>query len=78
MNKMKNNDKFTVSLLTDEFTAEEMGRISGIEAKNRDITINCSVFEDCVNTLKHCSAKSAEDLADNDLINIFKSKIKKS
>lgn len=78
LDKMKNNDKFTVSLLTDEFTAEEMGRISGIEAKNRDITINCSVFEDCVNTLKHCSAKSAEDLADNDLINIFKSKIKKS
>ncbi len=78
LDKMKNNDKFTLSLLTDEFTAEEMGRISGIEAKNRDITINCSVFEDCVNTLKHCSAKSAEDLADNDLINIFKSKIKKS
>lgn len=78
LDKMKNNDKFTVSLLTDEFTAEEMGRISGIEAKNRDITINCSVFEDCVNTLKHCSAKSAKDLADNDLINIFKSKIKKS
>lgn len=78
LDKMKNNDKFTVSLLTDEFTAEEMGRISGIEAKNRDITINCSVFEDCVSTLKHCSAKSAEDLADNDLINIFKSKIKKS
>ena len=78
LDKMKNNDKFTVSLLTDEFTAEEMGRISGIEAKNRDITINWSVFEDCVNTLKHCSAKSAEDLADNDLINIFKSKIKKS
>ena len=78
LDKMKNNAKFTVSLLTDEFTAEEMGRISGIEAKNRDITINCSVFEDCVNTLKHCSAKSAEDLADNDLINIFKSKIKKS
>ncbi len=78
LDKMKNNDKFTVSLLTDEFTAEEMGRISGIEAKNRDITINCSVFEDCLNTLKHCSAKSAEDLADNDLINIFKSKIKKS
>lgn len=78
LDKMKNNDKFTFSLLTDEFTAEEMGRISGIEAKNRDITINCSVFEDCVNTLKHCSAKSAEDLADNDLINIFKSKIKKS
>lgn len=78
LDKMKNNDKFTVSLLTDEFTAEEMGRISGIEAKNRDITINCSVFEDCVNTLKHCSAKSAENLADNDLINIFKSKIKKS
>lgn len=78
LDKMKNNDKFTVSLLTDEFTAEEMGRISGIEAKNRDITINCSVFEDCVSTLQHCSAKSAEDLADNDLINIFKSKIKKS
>lgn len=78
LERMKNTDNFTVSLLTDEFTAEEMGRISGIEAKNRDITINYSVFEDCVNTLKHCSAKSSDELADNDLINIFKSKIKKS
>lgn len=78
LERMKNTDNFTVSLLTDEFTAEEMGRISGIEAKNRDITINFSVFEDCVNTLKHCSAKSSDELADNDLINIFKSKIKKS
>ena len=78
LEKMKNTDNFTFSLLTDEFTAEEMGRISGIEAKNRDITINFSVFEDCVNTLKHSSAKSSDELADNDLINIFKSKIKKS
>lgn len=78
VDKMKSSDNFTISLLADEFTAEEMGRISGIEAKNREISINYNVFADCVNTLKQSSAKSSEELADDDLINIFKSKTKKS
>lgn len=78
LDRMKNSESFTISLLADEFSAVEMGRISGIEAKNRDITINYNVFTDCVKTLKQCSPKITDDISDNELINIFKSKTKKS
>ena len=38
LDRMKNSDKFSMSLLSDEFSTEEMGRISGIAAKKREFT----------------------------------------
>jgi len=80
LDKMKSCEKFTVSLLNDEFSPAEMGRISGIEAKNRDFDINYNVFSDCVNVLKQCSPlKSPQDneISNNDLLELFKAKSKK-
>lgn len=80
LDKMKQYEKFTVSMLADEFSAVEMGRISGIEAKNRDFNINSQVFSDCVRTLKEHTPPAPEsggDISNDDLLDIFKSKGKK-
>ena len=80
IDRMKHCEKFTISMLADEFSAGEMGRISGIEAKNRDYDINSQVFSDCVKTLKeHTPPAPANggDISNDDLLDIFKSKGKK-
>lgn len=78
LDRMRASHSFTISLLADEFSAGEMGRISGIEAKNRELTINYNVFTDCVETLKQSAPRLSDDISDSDLINIFRSKTKKS
>lgn len=37
--KMQNHSNFSISMFGDEFTDDEMGRITGIEAKNKEIII---------------------------------------
>lgn len=78
LDRIRTSESFTISLLADEFSAGEMGRISGIEAKNRELTINYNVFSDCVKTLNQSAPRLSDDISDSDLINIFKSKTKKS
>ncbi len=73
---MKENERFSVSLLSDELTFEETGRLTGIEAKNREHPVTRSVFEDCVKVLKNHSSTDSNDLSDDDLQKLFKSKKK--
>lgn len=77
LEKMKSSTKFSISMLADEFSSDEMGRISGIEAKNRDFDINREVFDDCVDVLKKASADSRSadgEITNDDLLELFKSK----
>lgn len=80
LSRMKNSERFTISMLADEFSPAEMGKISGIEAKNRDFNINSDVFADCVNVLKKHSAShisQENEISNDDLLGLFKSKSKK-
>lgn len=78
---MSVNDNFTVSMLSEEFSTEEVGRISGIDAKNKEIDINDDVFADCITTLqnyhKSPHLKEGNDLSNEDLLNLFRSKSEK-
>ncbi|MDD6279585.1 MAG: DNA primase [Oscillospiraceae bacterium] len=79
LDKMKNCEKFTISLLADEFSAEEMGKIIGITANNKDFDINPEVFSDCVNVLKSYKPKSdgENEISNDELLDLFRSKGKK-
>lgn len=77
---MQESEKFTISMLADEFSADEMGRISGIEAKNRDYDINSEVFTDCVKVLmqpKQAASSGSNEISNDDLLGLFKAKSKK-
>ncbi len=75
LDKMQNSVKFSLSLLNEEFSEEEMGRISGIEARHRETGLSSAGFADCVNVLKsHRSGGNGEAPTVNDLEDLFKSK----
>lgn len=77
LSRMKNTEKFTISMLADEFSPEEMGKISGIEAKNRDFNINRDVFSDCVQVLQKRSGSDisqGSEISNDDLLGLFKEK----
>ncbi len=80
LSRMKNCEKFTLSLLADEFSSAEMGRISGINARNREFDVNSAVFSDCAAVLKANTASAVPDgnnITDDDLLVLFRSKSKK-
>lgn len=66
-----NSSEFSLSLLSDNFTDAEMGKISGIEAKNRELTITGQTLDDCINVLKTFDRNSVlsknTDFSDDDL-----------
>ncbi|MBQ9139083.1 MAG: DNA primase, partial [Ruminococcus sp.] len=75
LNIADNAKEISLSIIGDEFSPDEMGKISGIQAKNRDMTISAASVADCANVLKnHKSLKTAEDISDDDIRNIFASK----
>ena len=76
LERLKNSDKFSVSLLSDEFSTDEMGRISGIAARNRDITVTRDVVADCAKVLKNNRPASNGDLSNDELLELFRSKNK--
>lgn len=79
--KMQNYSNFSLSMFGDEFTDEEMGRITGIEAKNREIIItekNLKDFIDILIDYKNNPLSHKNNISsDEDLINIVKAKKKK-
>jgi hypothetical protein len=65
--------EFSLSSLNEVFSADEMGKIYGIQAKNDGISINNASISDCIAVLKnHKKIKSPEDISDDDLMNAFK------
>ncbi|MBE6862192.1 MAG: DNA primase [Ruminococcus sp.] len=80
LSRMKDYEKFTLSLLADEFSSAEMGRISGINARNREFDVNSAVFSDCAAVLKKNTASAVSDgnnITDDELLGLFRSKSKK-
>ncbi|WP_303826124.1 DNA primase [Ruminococcus flavefaciens] len=76
LERMKDSDKFTLSLLSDEFSTEEMGRISGIAAKKREVAVTRDVVADCAQVLKNSTPKAEGELSNDELLKLFRSKNK--
>ncbi len=76
---IKNSPDFSLSSLNSEFDVDEMGKISEIIAKNKDIAISEKEANDYINVLlghKNNTAANS-DLSDEDFINLV-NEIKKS
>ncbi len=55
-----------------EFSADEMGRISSIIARSREITVDRRVIDDCIKLLKNGVQKTAaEDMTDEEFAEYF-------
>jgi DNA primase len=76
LERMKNSDRFSISLLSDEFSTEEMGRISGIAAKKREVAVTLDVVADCAKVLKNNRPAADGELSNDELLELFRSKNK--
>ncbi|MDE5770277.1 MAG: DNA primase [Ruminococcus sp.] len=78
LERLKADCIFSISLLADEFSTEEMGRISGIIARYSDKGINRKVVSECAQVLKNTdsSAKNDKDFSVDDLKKMLASKKK--
>ncbi|MDE6665922.1 MAG: DNA primase [Ruminococcus sp.] len=78
LTRLKTDCIFSLSLLADEFSIEEMGRISGIIADYSDKGINMKVISECAEVLKNTdsSAKNDKDFSIDDLKKMLASKKK--
>ena len=74
--RMKNSEKFSLSLLSDEFSTEEMGRISGIAAKKREVAVTRDVVADCAVVLRNNRPAEKGELSNDELLELFRSKNK--
>lgn len=74
--KINENDNFSLSIFSDEFTDEEMGKITGIEAKNKEIILTEKNLKDFTQILIDFNKRPENISSDDDLINIIKSKRK--
>lgn len=69
--------QFHLSLLEEHFTADEMGRIAGIEAYGREITPTRDAVEECAALLKTAGAQEKTPETDDDLLRLAESLRKK-
>lgn len=77
LNRINDPARFSISLLNEEFSDQEMGRISGIEAKYRETGLTNEGFEDCVRVLNAHRTSSADQPPSVDELNdLFRSKNK--
>ncbi len=75
--KMTENSNFNLSIFTDEFTDEEMGKITGITIKNKEIILTEKNLDDYMKVLIDNKNRPQSISSDDDLRNIIKSKKKK-
>jgi DNA primase len=54
LKKSKNSSDFSISLFSDEFNNEEMGRITGLGIKNKEIDVNYQTVTDCIKVISEC------------------------
>ncbi len=75
---MPDYTQFSLTLLGSKFTAEEMGRISGIDAKSREFTVDRDTLEECIRVLKNSRSrvKPSEHMSDDDLLKVIAQKKK--
>ncbi|MBP3379682.1 MAG: DNA primase [Ruminococcus sp.] len=73
LNAVEENGSFNLSMLSDSFSSQEMGKISGIAAKNREIALTSASVEDCARLLReHKEVSAPEDCSDDELREMFK------
>lgn len=75
---MPDYSHFNLSMLTDKFSVEEMGRISGIEAKSREIPVNRDTLEECIRVLQNSQNRIAlsGEVSEDDLLRVIAEKKK--
>ena len=73
---IRESEHFTLSLIADEFTPQEMGRISGIVAANREFGITEKAMLDCAESLRQHRSPAGTDgnISDDDLRDLFSKK----
>ncbi len=75
-NAVSQHEVFSLSYLSGEYNIVEMGKICGIEAKNRDTTIKSETLSDCIEILKNFNKSFVynkdNELSDDDLLTIQK------
>ena len=76
LNAMKESEKFSLSLIADVFTPQEMGRISGISASNREFSITEKAMLDCAEALRKHKNEPGDkgSISDDDLRDLFSQK----
>lgn len=67
---------FTLSMLADRFTPEELGRISGIEAQSRQIPIDRDSLAECMQVLLKSRQRvtPSREMSDDDLLQVIAQK----
>ena len=75
--KMKEHVNFSMSIFANEFNDEEMGKITGIEVKNREIILTEQNLKDYMEVLIAKNNRPEQISSDDDLINIIKAKKRK-
>lgn len=75
--KMSENNNFNLSIFSDEFNDEEMGKITGIEVKNKEIILTEKNLDDFLKILIEKKIRPENISSDDDLLNIIKSKKRK-
>lgn len=67
---MPDHPRFSLSLLAEEFSVDEMGRIMGIEAESRSITLDRDTLQECADVLKKAKQKppAGSEVTDDDLL----------
>lgn len=71
VNKIKKSLDFDISLLSDEFSVDEMGKISEMIAKTRDISVSEKEADDYINVLlSHKIIESKTDISDDDFLKL--------
>lgn len=72
LNAIKSSENFSLSILNNEFSTEEMGKIIGMTAQNRELIINYEVFAECTKVLKnHRKVSDNGNISDDDLRSMF-------
>ncbi len=71
VNKIKKSLDFDISLLSDEFSVDEMGKISEMIAKTRDISVSEKEADDYIRVLlSHKIIENKEDISDDDFLKL--------
>ncbi len=67
---------FNLSMLAEKFTMEEMGRISGIDAKSREFPVGRDALEECINVLRDAQRRILpnQNMSDDDLLQVIAQK----
>ncbi|MGN0606741.1 MAG: DNA primase [Oscillospiraceae bacterium] len=69
--KLKDSGSFSMSLFSDEFNNDEMGRITGLDIKNKEIDVNDETVSDCIRVLDDCCSDSvSSEFSDDDLLKL--------